>query len=207
MSPRPFPRYHRSTDGTYVVAAEPHDPPLLAMSLMAIALVVTLIVGLTAASVIVARADDGAERAVPSAGTAVFVDPNPAMVEVAAVTGYLDGIRLDAEARAAAEQAAQAGARRAAAAYRAPNIDLGDGSVWDRLAHCETRNDWATNSVPGFSGGLGFANSTWNSNGGQEFAPIAAEATREQQIVIAERILAGSGWGAWPGCSDLLGLR
>ncbi|WP_395772568.1 transglycosylase family protein, partial [Arenimonas sp.] len=27
------------------------------------------------------------------------------------------------------------------------------------------------------------------------------EATREQQIVVAERVLASSGYGAWPGCS------
>ncbi len=206
MSPRLSPRFHRSTDGTWVAAAEPHEPPLLAMTSMAIALVVAMIIGLTAASVIVARADDGAS-ALPPAGTAAYVDPNPAMEAAAAVTAFLDGLRLEAEARAAAKSASESSARRAAAAYRAPNIDLGDGSVWDRLAHCETRNNWATNSVPGFSGGLGFANSTWISNGGEEFAPIAAEATREQQIVIAERVLAGSGWGAWPGCSDLLGLR
>jgi len=86
-------------------------------------------------------------------------------------------------------------------------VDPSDPGVWDALAQCETRGNWATDSVPGFAGGLGFANGTWASNGGTEFAGSAADATREQQIEIAQRVLAGSGWGAWPGCSSLLGLR
>lgn len=85
--------------------------------------------------------------------------------------------------------------------------DPSDPGVWDALAHCETRGNWATDSVAGFSGGLGFAHGTWASNGGTEFAEVAADATREQQIEVAQRVLEGSGWGAWPGCSDLLGLR
>ena len=86
-------------------------------------------------------------------------------------------------------------------------VDPSDPGVWDELAQCETRGNWATDSVPGFAGGLGFANGTWASNGGTEFAGSAADASREQQIEIAQRVLAGSGWGAWPGCSSLLGLR
>lgn len=86
-------------------------------------------------------------------------------------------------------------------------VDPSDPGVWDALAHCETRGNWATDSVPGFSGGLGFAHGTWRSMGGGEFADVAADATREQQIVVAQRVLESSGWGAWPGCSDLMGLR
>ena len=52
-----------------------------------------------------------------------------------------------------------------------------------------------------------FHSATWNANGGQAYAATASGATREQQIVVAERILANSGWGAWPGCSRKLGLR
>lgn len=84
----------------------------------------------------------------------------------------------------------------------------GSGSVWDSLAQCETGANWSHPTVSGgFSGGLMFYSGTWNANGGQEFASTASGATREQQIVVAERILAGSGWGAWPGCSRKLGLR
>jgi hypothetical protein len=43
--------------------------------------------------------------------------------------------------------------------------------------------------------------------GGGDYAPYAHLASREQQIEIAEKVLAVSGWGAWPGCSAKLGLR
>jgi hypothetical protein len=81
------------------------------------------------------------------------------------------------------------------------------GSVWDSLAQCEAGGNWATNTGNGYSGGLQFAHSTWRSFGGGEFAPMAYQASREQQIVVAERVLASSGWGAWPACTRKLGLR
>ncbi len=63
------------------------------------------------------------------------------------------------------------------------------------------------NSGNGYSGGLQFHPGTWRYNGGTEFAPEAWMASREQQIVVAERIRAGQGWSAWPACSRKLGLR
>ena len=85
------------------------------------------------------------------------------------------------------------------------NYDPGDGSRWDQLAQCESGGNWATDTGNGFGGGLQFMHqrsySTWLSFGGGEFAPHPWEASREQQIVVAERVLASSGWGAWPGCS------
>lgn len=78
-------------------------------------------------------------------------------------------------------------------------------SQWDRLAQCETGGNWAANTGNGYGGGLQFAHgpgwSTWRAFGGEEFTAHPWEATREQQIVIAERVLASSGWSAWPGCS------
>ena len=92
-----------------------------------------------------------------------------------------------------------------------PNYDPGDGSRWDQLAQCETGGNWATNTGNGFGGGLQFAHqpswSTWLSFGGGEFADHPWEASREQQIVVAERVLASSGWGAWPGCTRKFGWR
>jgi hypothetical protein len=90
-----------------------------------------------------------------------------------------------------------------------PNYAEGDGSRWDQLAQCETGGNWATNTGNGFGGGLQFMHqngySTWLSFGGGEFAPHPWEASREQQIVIAEKVLASSGWRAWPGCSRKYG--
>ena len=80
---------------------------------------------------------------------------------------------------------------------------------WDVLAKCETGGDWTANTGNGYGGGLQFAHgpgwSTWRAYGGEEFSAHPWEATREEQIVIAERVLAGSGWRAWPGCSRLNG--
>ena len=77
-------------------------------------------------------------------------------------------------------------------------------SIWDRIAACETQGNWSMRG-PSFSGGVGFANSTWSSFGGTQFAPNAGDATREQQIIVAERVRARVGMGAW-GCAKRLGL-
>jgi resuscitation-promoting factor RpfA len=82
-----------------------------------------------------------------------------------------------------------------------------NGTVWDRLAQCESGGNWAINTGNGYYGGLQMLGSTWRSYGGQAFAPTADRASREQQIVVAERILDDAGWGAWPACSRKLGLR
>ncbi|UYP19692.1 transglycosylase family protein [Rhodococcus sp. Z13] len=79
-------------------------------------------------------------------------------------------------------------------------------SDWDRLAQCESGGNWAINTGNGYHGGLQFSPSTWNAYGGSQYAPTANQATREQQIAVAERVLAGQGWGAWPSCSSSLGL-
>ena len=55
------------------------------------------------------------------------------------------------------------------------------------------------------SGGLQFTPRTWTAFGGDEFAATANKASREEQIVVAERVLAEQGWGAWPACSRKLG--
>lgn len=79
-------------------------------------------------------------------------------------------------------------------------------SEWDALAQCESGGNWGINTGNGFQGGLQFSPSTWSGYGGGEFAATANQASREQQIIVAERVLAGQGWGAWPSCSSQLGL-
>lgn len=92
---------------------------------------------------------------------------------------------------------------------QAPNYDAGDGSRWDQLAQCESGGNWATNTGNGFGGGLQFMHqrsySTWLSFGGGDYAAHPWDASREQQINIAEKVLASSGWRAWPGCSRKFG--
>ncbi|HYZ09021.1 MAG TPA: transglycosylase family protein [Pseudonocardiaceae bacterium] len=78
-------------------------------------------------------------------------------------------------------------------------------TTWDALAECESGGDWNTNTGNGYHGGVQFSQSTWDAYGGTEYAPRADLASREQQIAVAERTLAGQGWGAWPACSRKIG--
>lgn len=84
---------------------------------------------------------------------------------------------------------------------------VGDGSVWDTIAQCEATGNWAINTGNGFSGGLQFTDSTWAAFGGTAYAPQAWQASREQQIAVAEKVQAAQGWGAWPACTAKLGIR
>jgi hypothetical protein len=78
------------------------------------------------------------------------------------------------------------------------------GSVWDKLAQCESGGNWSINTGNGYYGGLQFSLSTWRAYGG---SGMPNEASREQQIAIAKKLQADAGWGAWPACSSKLGLR
>lgn len=76
-------------------------------------------------------------------------------------------------------------------------------STWDALAQCESGGNWSTNTGNGYTGGLQFSASTWAAYGG---TGSAADASREQQIAVAEQVQASQGWGAWPSCASQLGL-
>ncbi len=86
-----------------------------------------------------------------------------------------------------------------------PAANAASDSTWDRLAQCESTGNWAANTGNGFSGGLQFTKSTWNAFGGGQYAPVAHQASRSEQIAVAEKVLAGQGWGAWPACSKKTG--
>lgn len=73
---------------------------------------------------------------------------------------------------------------------------------WDSLARCETGGDWHADTGNGYHGGLQLSPVTWAAHGGDAFAPRADEASREQQIVVGERIRAEQGWEAWSSCAD-----
>ncbi|WP_165839871.1 transglycosylase family protein, partial [Mycobacterium montefiorense] len=71
---------------------------------------------------------------------------------------------------------------------------------WDQVARCESGGNWGINTGNGYFGGVQFNAGTWASHGGGEYAPSAQLATKEQQIAVAERVLATQGRGAWPVC-------
>jgi resuscitation-promoting factor RpfA len=75
---------------------------------------------------------------------------------------------------------------------------------WDGVAQCESSGNWSINTGNGYYGGLQFSQSTWEFFGGLEFAPRADLASKDHQIVVAERTLVGQGIGAWPNCGKYL---
>lgn len=77
-------------------------------------------------------------------------------------------------------------------------------SVWDRLAACESSGNWAINTGNGFYGGLQFTLSSWRAVGGSGYPN---HASREEQIMRAQKLQAIQGWGAWPACTAKLGIR
>jgi hypothetical protein len=86
------------------------------------------------------------------------------------------------------------------------SADAATSRTWNRLANCESGGNWHINTGNGFYGGLQFAAGTWIGYGGGRFASRADLASRDQQIVVAERVVRSQGWGAWPVCSSRLGL-
>ena len=73
-----------------------------------------------------------------------------------------------------------------------------DSSVnWDAIAKCESGGNWAINTGNGYYGGLQFSPATWRSNGG---TGMPHQASREEQIRVAENVLRTQGIGAWPTC-------
>ncbi|MYW63326.1 peptidoglycan DD-metalloendopeptidase family protein [Streptomyces sp. SID8379] len=81
-----------------------------------------------------------------------------------------------------------------------------DVGTWNKVAACESSNNWSINTGNGFYGGLQFTASTWAAYGGGAYASRADLATKDQQIAVAEKVLAGQGPGAWPVCSQRAGL-
>uniref|UniRef100_UPI0018FE8F4A transglycosylase family protein n=1 Tax=Streptomyces sp. NRRL WC-3742 TaxID=1463934 RepID=UPI0018FE8F4A len=79
-------------------------------------------------------------------------------------------------------------------------------STWDKVAQCESGGNWSANTGNSYYGGLQFAASTWNAFGGQRYAPYANQATKVQQIIIAQKVLAAQGQNAWRDCGPKSGL-
>jgi resuscitation-promoting factor RpfA len=80
------------------------------------------------------------------------------------------------------------------------------GSVWDRVAACESSGNWAINTGNGYYGGVQFSVSTWTAFGGTRYGVNANRASKAEQIAIAQRVLAVQGPGAWPVCGKRAGL-
>lgn len=72
------------------------------------------------------------------------------------------------------------------------------GADWLAMAQAESSGNWQANTGNGFYGGLQFLPSSWDAAGGPQYAPRADLASPQQQIAVAENLLAMQGPGAWP---------
>jgi LysM repeat protein len=68
---------------------------------------------------------------------------------------------------------------------------------WDAIAQCESGGNWSINTGNGYYGGLQFDEGTWKSNGG---TGNPANASRDEQIAVANRVAAARGTSPWPVC-------
>ncbi|MFD7298762.1 transglycosylase family protein [Streptomyces sp. NPDC059897] len=103
----------------------------------------------------------------------------PALVVAAGVTGSAIAIPLFAASGASAATA----------------------QAWDKLAECESGGQWSLDAGNGYYGGLQFTQERWEEYGGLDYAPRADQASRSQQIAVAEQVLDDKGPSAWPMCS------
>jgi hypothetical protein len=88
----------------------------------------------------------------------------------------------------------------------ASGASAAEGTTWDRVAGCESGGSWSADTGNGYYGGLQLTQEDWEGYGGLDYAPSADQASRSQQIAVAEKILADRGPGAWPTCGLLSGL-
>lgn len=93
-----------------------------------------------------------------------------------------------------------AGVAVAAPLMAAGTASAATASEWDRVASCEAGGNWSINTGNGYYGGLQFSSSTWAAYGGKAYAAQANQASKSQQISVAEKVLKGQGKGAWPSC-------
>ncbi|GAA1138452.1 SH3 domain-containing protein [Nesterenkonia lutea] len=75
--------------------------------------------------------------------------------------------------------------------------------IWDKLAQCESGQNWKIDTGNGFYGGVQFSPESWEAVGGSGFPH---EASKEEQIKRAYMLYKKQGWNAWPLCNQKLGL-
>lgn len=108
--------------------------------------------------------------------------------------------RRPSKAVRVATLAGVAGAAVAVPLMGATNASAASTSEWDQVASCESGGNWSINTGNGYYGGLQFSSSTWAAYGGTAYASSADQASKAQQISVAEKVLASQGKGAWPSC-------
>ncbi|WP_181793337.1 transglycosylase family protein [Streptomyces sp. WELS2] len=88
----------------------------------------------------------------------------------------------------------------------AASANAADGTTWDKVAECESGGSWSADNGTGYYGGLQISQDDWDKYGGGQYAASPDQASRQQQIAVAEKILAARGTAPWATCALLSGL-
>lgn len=88
----------------------------------------------------------------------------------------------------------------------AASASAADGTTWDKVAECESGGSWSADTGNGYYGGLQISQDDWDKYGGTQYADSADQASRNQQIAVAEKILAAQGTKPWTMCALTAGL-
>ncbi|MFJ3304882.1 transglycosylase family protein [Streptomyces sp. NPDC086549] len=88
----------------------------------------------------------------------------------------------------------------------AASANAADGTTWDKVAECESGGSWSADTGNGYYGGLQMSQDDWDKYGGLDYASSPDEASRSQQIAVAEKILDDQGTTPWATCALLSGL-
>jgi hypothetical protein len=78
-----------------------------------------------------------------------------------------------------------------------PPLNLANAAMWDRIAQCESGQNWHINTGNGYYGGLQFNYATWLEYGGADYGQRADLTSREEQITVANRLYAKRGLQPW----------
>ncbi|MFI2038760.1 transglycosylase family protein [Streptomyces bottropensis] len=85
----------------------------------------------------------------------------------------------------------------------ATGASAASGTTWDQVAECESGGFWSADTGNGRYGGLQLTQENWEKYGGLDYATTADQASRSQQIAVAEKVLADQGVGVWSTCGLL----
>ncbi|MET9970300.1 transglycosylase family protein [Streptomyces sp. NPDC006356] len=89
----------------------------------------------------------------------------------------------------------------------ATGASAADGTVWDKVAECESGGSWsAADDSAGRYGGLQLTQDDWEKYGGLDYAASPDLASRSQQIAVAQDLLADQGTSPWGTCAVVNGL-
>ncbi|MGI5375988.1 transglycosylase family protein [Streptomyces sp. CA-251387] len=88
----------------------------------------------------------------------------------------------------------------------ATGASAAEGTVWDKVAECESGGSWSADTGNGQYGGLQLTQEDWDEYGGLDYASSPDLASRSQQIAVAQKILADQGTSPWGTCAVVNGL-